>query len=107
MLTLTRKPGEEIVIPELDITIRITEVLGNRVSVSIDAPKDLTILRRELIKKTRRNSQPAPDVRDVISNVITSYSPPESPDHAYQAAPIVSNKQPSPIVRMKLKGTNQ
>ena len=33
MLVLTRKPGEEIVIPSLNVTIRLIEIRGDKVRV--------------------------------------------------------------------------
>lgn len=39
MLVLTRKRGEKILIPELDITIKVLENIGNKVKIGINAPK--------------------------------------------------------------------
>ena len=47
MLVLSRKAGEEILIPELNITITVLSVGGNRVQLGIDAPKDVDITRPE------------------------------------------------------------
>jgi carbon storage regulator CsrA len=50
MLTLTRKAGERIVIPEAGIEIVIQRILPNRaVRVGVVAPQKLTILREELL----------------------------------------------------------
>lgn len=50
MLTLTRKAGERILIPEAGIEIVIRRVLPNRaVRVGVVAPQKLTILREELL----------------------------------------------------------
>lgn len=50
MLTLTRKAGERILIPEAGIEIVIRRVLPNRaVRVGVVAPQNLTILREELL----------------------------------------------------------
>jgi carbon storage regulator CsrA len=48
MLVLTRKPGEEIILPDQGVTIRLTEVCGNRASIGVTAPDHIRILRREL-----------------------------------------------------------
>ena len=48
MLVVTRKIGERIVIDGA-ITVEVLEVLGNRVRIGIQAPRQVTILRQELL----------------------------------------------------------
>jgi carbon storage regulator CsrA len=47
MLVLTRKIGERIRIGD-DITLVVTKMAGNRVTLGIEAPKDVRIVRGEL-----------------------------------------------------------
>lgn len=47
MLVLNRKPGESIIIGD-DIEIRILEVTEGGLRIGIEAPKDRTILRKEI-----------------------------------------------------------
>ena len=47
MLVLSRKVGEEIVIGK-DIVLRVLEIKGHAVRLGLVAPKDVTILRREV-----------------------------------------------------------
>ena len=47
MLVLTRKVGERIQIGN-DITLVVTKCAGNRVTLGIEAPKDVRIVRGEL-----------------------------------------------------------
>ncbi|HYO26350.1 MAG TPA: carbon storage regulator [Lacipirellulaceae bacterium] len=47
MLVLSRKIGEKIHVGN-DITIEVRRVAGNRVTVAVDAPRDVRILRGEL-----------------------------------------------------------
>ena len=47
MLVLTRKLGEEILIGD-DIKLIVSRIAGNRVTIGIKAPGDVTILRGEL-----------------------------------------------------------
>lgn len=47
MLVLSRKVGQEIVIGE-NVRITITKVSGNRVTLGVEAPEDVRILRGEL-----------------------------------------------------------
>ena len=47
MLVLSRKVGEKIVIGD-NITIVVNRISGNRVSIGVEAPEDLNIVRGEL-----------------------------------------------------------
>ena len=49
MLVLSRGPSDKIVFPNLDITVEILRIKGNKVRVGIDAPKDIHVLRHELV----------------------------------------------------------
>ena len=50
MLILSRKVGEGIFISE-DIEVVVTEIGGDRVKIGIEAPKSVSILRRELVPR--------------------------------------------------------
>ncbi len=47
MLVLSRKEGERIVIGD-NITLVISKVSGNRVTIGIEAPRDVKVVRGEL-----------------------------------------------------------
>ena len=47
MLVLSRTQGQRIVIGD-DIVVTVNKVDGNRVSVGIDAPREVRVLRGEL-----------------------------------------------------------
>jgi carbon storage regulator len=47
MLVLSRKIGERLVIGE-NITVVVSKVAGNRVTLGIEAPSDVRIIRGEL-----------------------------------------------------------
>lgn len=47
MLVLSRKAGEKLVI-DGNITIRVVRIQGNRITLGIEAPSDVKILRGEL-----------------------------------------------------------
>ena len=47
MLVLSRKEGEKLVIGN-DITLVVSKISGNRVTVGIEAPPDVKIFRGEL-----------------------------------------------------------
>lgn len=47
MLVLSRKKGQSLIIGS-DITITVLEVQSDKIKIGIDAPKEITILRKEL-----------------------------------------------------------
>jgi carbon storage regulator len=47
MLVLTRKAGESIVVGD-NIQITIVEVVGNRIRIGINAPREVPIVRAEV-----------------------------------------------------------
>jgi carbon storage regulator len=47
MLVLSRKIGEEIVIGD-DVVVKITRIKGNRVTIAIEAPGHVRIIRGEI-----------------------------------------------------------
>ncbi len=49
MLILSRKLGESICLPGTNTTIMIHRISGGRVSLAIEAPKEVAILRGELM----------------------------------------------------------
>jgi carbon storage regulator len=62
MLVLSRKVGEKLVI-DGNITIVVNRVAGNRVTIGIDAPDQIRIVRGELkpvIEEFRRGNSEVP-----------------------------------------------
>ncbi len=49
MLVLSRKIDQEIIIPELGITLKILDAGHNRVKIGISAPADISIHRAEAV----------------------------------------------------------
>jgi carbon storage regulator len=56
MLVLTRRIGEKIRIGT-DVWIEVTRVVGNRVTLGIQAPPDIRIIRDELVVKDPPENQ--------------------------------------------------
>jgi carbon storage regulator len=48
MLVLTRKENESIVIDGGQITLTVLRIRGNQISLGIQAPKEVSVLRAEL-----------------------------------------------------------
>jgi len=58
MLVLSRKIGEKIYIGE-NISIEVRRVAGNRVTLALDAPRNIRILRGELKAAIEEFQEPA------------------------------------------------
>lgn len=58
MLILQRKPGEEFLIGD-NVTVSVVSVEGNRVRLAISAPREVTILRKELVDAEAANRDAA------------------------------------------------
>ena len=52
MLVLSRKNGEDILIPQHDIVITVVEARNGKARIGITAPSDVKIIRRELQKSS-------------------------------------------------------
>jgi carbon storage regulator len=50
MLILTRRVGESLRIAD-DIVVTILEVKGNQVKIGTDAPKDVPVVREEILDR--------------------------------------------------------
>lgn len=50
MLILTRRVGQSVCIGE-NVIVTVVEIIGNRVRIGIDAPKSLTVNRREVSER--------------------------------------------------------
>ncbi|KGN03430.1 carbon storage regulator [Clostridium novyi A str. 4570] len=61
MLVVKRKKGESILIGD-DIEITIVNLESGAVKVAIDAPKEITILRKELYKEVEEENKKATEI---------------------------------------------
>jgi carbon storage regulator len=87
MLVLSRKEGERLVIGD-NITLIVSKIAGNRVTVGIEAPADVKIYRGELKDDTKHEPRVVPlrrtatvtiDLEDASPNVDL---PGRSEDHS-------------------------
>lgn len=58
MLVLTRKPGQSLLIGN-NIEVKIIDIQGDQVRIGINAPKDVSILRKELMDEVRQANREA------------------------------------------------
>lgn len=66
MLVLQRKIGQSIYIGE-DIIITIQDISADKVKISIDAPKDIMIMREELKLATMSNQEALSSSSDSVA----------------------------------------
>ncbi|MDX1927669.1 MAG: carbon storage regulator [Pirellulaceae bacterium] len=59
MLVLSRKEGEKLVIGD-NIVLVVSKICGNRITLGIEAPADVKILRGELKGEPDKSSQVVP-----------------------------------------------
>lgn len=55
MLVLTRKLGETLMIGD-DICIKVADIRGNSVRIGVEAPRDLPVVREEVLGEQRTDS---------------------------------------------------
>jgi carbon storage regulator len=70
MLVLSRKINESVVLGEV-IEVKVLEVSGERVKIGISAPRDVSIVRRELLDQVQAENVAAaaagmPNVASVV-----------------------------------------
>ena len=58
MLILTRRVGETVMIGD-NVTVAIVGVKGSQVRIGINAPKDVTVHRKEIYERIRHEQLPA------------------------------------------------
>lgn len=61
MLVVGRKKGESIIIGD-DIEVTVVKIDDGAVKLAISAPKDVTILRKELVKEVQEENKKAASI---------------------------------------------
>ena len=65
MLILTRKLGESLVIGDGSVTLKVLGVKGNQVRIGIDAPKEISVHRKEIFDRIHQHDQDMCEVEAV------------------------------------------
>ena len=66
MLVLSRRTDEAILLPDLGITIKVIKVRGKTVSIGIEAPDEIQILRGELVEAATSFNESQPPSANLI-----------------------------------------
>lgn len=69
MLVLTRRKNESVILNE-NIEITILEIDGEQVKLGIQAPKDIEILRKEIIVKIEEENMSALKGNPNLKNIL-------------------------------------
>ncbi|GAA5200402.1 carbon storage regulator CsrA [Arthrobacter gyeryongensis] len=75
MLVLTRKPGEQIMIGE-DIVITVMEGRGDGVRIGIEAPRGVSIQRREVVEAIAAANLAAAQAGPEAEELVAGLRPP-------------------------------
>jgi carbon storage regulator len=67
MLVLSRKEGEKLIVGE-NITIVVSKISGNRVTLGIEAPRDVKVVRGELDRDLKPSENQVFHLRLKIDN---------------------------------------
>ena len=70
MLVLKRKAGESIIVAD-NIEIKIIEVEEGRIKIGIDAPKEVSIIRKEVLDETKSENKTATQSKNIDKSALT------------------------------------
>ena len=76
MLVLSRKVGEQILIPQLNITVTVLSAGPGRVQLGIKAPKEIDITRPEYQKRKASGSETSIPTTEVVEAFANSWREP-------------------------------
>jgi len=63
MLILTRRIGETLVIGDNTVRVNFLGVKGNQVRIGIEAPKEVSVHRKEIFDKIAAGIKPTKDIK--------------------------------------------
>lgn len=70
MLVLTRKSNQSIMIGD-EIEVSVLSVVGEKVRIGIQAPRDVPVYRKEVYLEIRRNEEASgPSARDEVDEAL-------------------------------------
>jgi len=75
MLVLTRRPGQSIVVGD-DVEVVVVRVEGDRVVLGIEAPREIRVVRSELLRAVEAENQASSSARDRIRSLLVSADKP-------------------------------
>lgn len=91
MLILSRKAGESFMIGT-DIEVKVTEIVGDKVKIGIDAPDNVKVYRKELRQTVESNREAA---SKTISKDLLKFLESSLDAEKETAKPSASKEEPS------------
>lgn len=73
MLVMSRRCDEEILFPNLGITVKVLRMQGHRVRLGVNAPEEIDVIRGELVNESephRRSSEADHKLRNVVNGLV-------------------------------------
>jgi carbon storage regulator len=78
MLVLTRRPGQSIVVGD-NIELVVVRIEGDRVVLGIEAPREVRVVRSELLRAVEAENQVSSEARDRIRALLADAGHPVEP----------------------------
>ena len=78
MLVLTRRPGQSILIGD-SIELVVVRIEGDRVVLGIEAPREIRVVRSELLRAVEAENQVSAEARDRIRGLLVDAGHPVGP----------------------------
>jgi carbon storage regulator len=66
VLVLSRRLHEAIVLPGLNVTVRVVAIQGGQVRIGIEAPRDVEVFRAEVLGRERAADDPPAPHRSAV-----------------------------------------
>ncbi|MCS6851500.1 MAG: response regulator [Gemmataceae bacterium] len=70
MLVLSRRPGQRVVFPTVDVSVQVVEVKGSAVRLGIEAPPHVAVLREELLQPSVSPEKANHDFRNRLNSLV-------------------------------------
>jgi len=75
MLVLTRRPGQSIIVGD-SIELVVVRIEGDRVVLGIEAPREIRVVRSELLRAVEAENQVSKSARERIRELLTAAETP-------------------------------
>lgn len=94
MLVLSRQRDETIMIGD-DIEVTVVDIRGDKVRLGINAPKEISVHRKEVYDAIRRENRAAAQVKpEDLPGSIGKIGPHKTPSHQPPPGPARDEKKP-------------
>jgi carbon storage regulator len=78
VLVLTRRPGQSILVGD-SIELVVVRIEGDRVVLGIEAPREVRVVRSELLRAVEAENQVSAEARDRIRELLADAGHPVGP----------------------------